>query len=71
MVQEIRDFMNVEIETRSKQKRKMFFLQYIFYIHDYFSIFLMFDEELSRPVRFSLYYLKILLLIALSGLFSQ
>ena len=43
----------------------------VFQLHEFFSIFMKYDEKLSRPIRFCVFYLKILLILAISGLFSQ
>ena len=40
-------------------------------LHKFFGIFLSFNKNVSRPVRFSLYFLKIMALMAVSGIFSQ
>lgn len=39
-------------------------------LHSLFGIFLVYDDKLSRPKRFIIYYLKIHLLLAITGLFS-
>lgn len=40
-------------------------------LHEFMSIFFIFEENFSRPARLTLYYLKINLMITLSALFAQ
>jgi hypothetical protein len=42
-----------------------------FFLHNFYRIFLVYNNEISRPQKICLFYLKINLLIAISGLFSQ
>ena len=53
-----------------RQKKRRLYEGVIKY-HDLFGVFLNFDKEMPRAVRFALYYLRINLLITLSALFSQ
>ena len=43
----------------------------IIQFHELFSIFFLFNDKLSRPVRFTIYYMKVTSVMALSGVFSQ
>jgi hypothetical protein len=52
-----------------KRKRRVY--EGIVKYHELFGIFLNFDKENSRAVRFALYYLRIVILITISALFTQ
>ena len=43
----------------------------VFQLHEFFSIFAKFDPKISRQLRLTVFFLKILLILAVSGLFSQ
>jgi hypothetical protein len=45
--------------------------QAVLMLHDFFGILKIYDSILSRAQRISLFFLKLNLLIAISGLFSQ
>jgi hypothetical protein len=53
-----------------KRRRKRRLYEGIVKYHDLFGIFLTFDKEQSRAVRFALYYLRITVLITMSALFT-
>ena len=57
-----------ELDQKQLQKSNLYI---IIELHEFFQIFFRYDDKLSRPQRFSIFYLKINVLIALSGLFSQ
>ena len=50
---------------------KKSFAEGIIKLHEIFSIFAIFDENLSRPVRIVLYFIKLTGLMAISAAFSQ
>ena len=51
------------------QKYTPFYL--VFFLHEYFQIFLVYDQEISRAQRVCLYYLSLNMMIAISGLFAE
>jgi hypothetical protein len=59
---------------RKKPIPKDFYLKLqnsLFKLHEIFSIFMIFDAVKSRPVRFTIIFLKILYVLAISGIFTQ
>lgn len=38
--------------------------------HNFFGIYICYESKLSRPIRFAMYYLRLSLLVAVSGLFT-
>lgn len=53
------------------QLKLNFFIIVVQKIHELFSIFLYYEAQISRPVRFILYYMKITLVMAITGLFTS
>lgn len=39
--------------------------------HEFLSIFSVYDEEASRPVRFTIFYLKTIIMMALTSIFGE
>lgn len=52
------------------EKNLRYISEGIFRFHEYFGVFIVYEKEISRPVRFLVYYVKLSVLIAVSGLFS-
>mmetsp|Transcript_177 Transcript_177/g.22 ORF Transcript_177/g.22 Transcript_177/m.22 type:complete len:126 (+) Transcript_177:118-495(+) len=40
-------------------------------LHEIFSIFFFYDNEISRPIRMQLYYSKVVTILAITGYFSD
>jgi hypothetical protein len=40
-------------------------------LHELLGIFTTYDEEASRPVRFTIYYLKTIIMMALTSIFGE
>jgi hypothetical protein len=55
--------------VQRRRKRRLY--EGVVKYHDLFGIFLIFDKEQSRPARFALYYLRIVMLITMSALFTE
>ena len=39
--------------------------------HEFYSVFILNDEELSRPIRFTIFYVRFTIYMASTSVFSQ
>ncbi|EAR83524.2 REJ domain protein (macronuclear) [Tetrahymena thermophila SB210] len=68
-----------ELELKKEQENNLIIEKYMSYpalirvlvFHDFFSIFFLYDKVLSRSIRFTIYYIRIIHCLSISTIFGQ